>query len=97
MSNRCRSGALFSLLILGDALTAFGERVDMAHRSACFVPSVSAVAIRDLGEQKELYINIDGLPPEESELGDYLLSSDNDPHAAMIAEIGGWVLDRLPD
>ncbi|WP_089102000.1 esterase/lipase family protein [Streptomyces hyaluromycini] len=90
-------GTLESFGLLGDTLAAFGERVDMPHRSVCFVPSVSAVAIRDLGEQKDLYVNIDKLPPEESELSDYLLSSDNDPHALMTPEIGEWVLDRLPD
>ncbi|MER5787741.1 alpha/beta fold hydrolase [Streptomyces sp. NPDC001980] len=90
-------GTLESFGLLGDTLTAFGERVEMPHRSVCFVPSVSAVAIRDLGEQKDLYVNIDELPPEESELDDFLLSADNDPHTLMTPEIGEWVLDRLPD
>lgn len=90
-------GTLESFGIVGDALTAFGERTEIAHRSVCFVPSVSAVAVRDLDEPKDLYADIDALPPEESELSDYLLSADNDPHTIMTAEIGGWVLDRLPD
>ncbi|MFD5636220.1 esterase/lipase family protein [Streptomyces sp. NPDC127077] len=90
-------GTLESFGIVGDTLTAFGENVDMVHRSVCFVPSISAVAIRDLDRQENLYAKIDELPPEESELDDFLLSTDNDPHAVMTAEIGEWVLDRLPD
>ncbi|MFE3826980.1 esterase/lipase family protein [Streptomyces sp. NPDC059092] len=90
-------GTLESFGILGDALTASGESVDTAHRSVCFVPSVSAIAIRDLDRQEDLYANIDELPPEESELDDYVLSGSNDPHAGMTAELGEWVLDRLPD
>lgn len=88
-------GTLESFGILGDALATFGENVDMVHRAGCFVPSVSAVAIRDL--DKDPNANIDELPPEESDLNDYLLSSENDSHAVMTPEIGEWVLDRLPD
>ncbi|AXG79726.1 esterase/lipase family protein [Streptomyces paludis] len=90
-------GTLESFGILGDALAAFNESVNVTHRSGCFVPSVSAVSVRDLGEQRDLYTNINELPPEEFDLNDYLLSSENDPHAAMTPEIGEWVLDRLPD
>ncbi|MGY3203511.1 esterase/lipase family protein [Streptomyces sp. TE5632] len=90
-------GTLESFGIVGDALTASGESVDTAHRSVCFVPSVSAVAIRDLDRQEDLYATIGELPPDESELDDYVLSADNDPHAVMTAEVGEWVLDRLPD
>ncbi|MFC9431283.1 esterase/lipase family protein [Streptomyces sp. NPDC056987] len=90
-------GTLESFGILGDALTASGESVDTAHRSVCFVPSVSAVSVRDLDQQEDLYTNIDSLPPEQSDLDDYLLSGSNDPHAGMTAELGEWILDRLPD
>ncbi|KAB1986419.1 esterase/lipase family protein [Streptomyces triticiradicis] len=90
-------GTLESFGIIGDTLRAFGENVDLVHRSVCFVPSVSAVSIRDLDRQDDLYLNIDQLPPEESDLDDFLLSYDNDPHALMTEDIGQWVLDRLPD
>ncbi|MEV0412039.1 hypothetical protein AB0I68_14875 [Streptomyces sp. NPDC050448] len=90
-------GTLESFGILGDTLSSFGEAVDMVHRTVCFVPSVSAVAIRDLDRQEDLYAHIDSMPPDESELDDYMLSGKNDPHAIMTAEIGEWVLDRLPD
>ncbi|MFK0110899.1 esterase/lipase family protein [Streptomyces sp. NPDC091217] len=90
-------GTLESFGLLGDTLIEYGESVDIVHRSVCFVPSVSAVAIRDLDQQSDLYANIDELEPEESELDDFLLSEDNDPHALMTPEIGEWVLDRLPD
>ncbi|MFF3849813.1 esterase/lipase family protein [Streptomyces sp. NPDC002328] len=90
-------GTLESFGIVGDTLASFGEGIDMVHRSVCFVPSISAVAVRDLGRQDDLYVAIDELPPEESELDDFMLSAGNDPHAMMTPEIGEWVLDRLPD
>jgi hypothetical protein len=90
-------GTLESFGIPGDVLAEFGENTDMVHRSVCFVPSVSAVAIRDMDRQEDLYTNIGNLPPEESELDDFLLSSDNEPHALMTEDIGCWILDRLPD
>ncbi|MGW5639708.1 esterase/lipase family protein, partial [Streptomyces sp. NPDC003832] len=90
-------GTLEAFGIIGDALSAVGENVDLTRRSGCFVPSVSAVAVRDLDRQEDLYVDIDALSPDESELDDFLLSSDNDPHAIMTEAIGHWVLDRLPD
>ncbi|MFK0258797.1 esterase/lipase family protein [Streptomyces sp. NPDC090445] len=90
-------GTLESFGLVGDALSSINEAIDLAHRSVCFVPSVSAVAIRDLDRQDDLYVHIDDLPPEESDLDDFILSEDNDRHALMTPEIGEWVLDRLPD
>lgn len=90
-------GTLESFGIIADALGTLGEGIDVSRRSVCFVPSVSAVAVRDLNDQKDVYVNIDDLSPDESDLDDFLLSSGNDPHAGMTAEIGEWVLDRLPD
>ncbi|MFE1440340.1 esterase/lipase family protein [Streptomyces sp. NPDC058739] len=90
-------GTLESFGIVGDTLTAIGENTDLARRSVCFVPSVSAVSIRDLDRQDDLYADIDQLPPDQSDLDDFLLSENNDPHAIMTPDIGEWVLDRLPD
>ncbi|MEV5956430.1 hypothetical protein AB0M11_22110 [Streptomyces sp. NPDC051987] len=90
-------GTLESFGLLADALAAAGEHTEAAHRRVCFVPSVSAVAIRDLDQQSDLYADIGELPPEDSEADDFLLSSANGAHAAMTEEIGGWILDRLPD
>ncbi|MEV0774537.1 hypothetical protein [Streptomyces sp. NPDC050428] len=90
-------GTLESFGIVGEVLSGIGESVDLTHRAVCFVPSVSAVAVRDLDQQDDLYVTIDDLSPDEFELDEYLLSSDNTPHAAMTPAIGEWVLDRLPD
>ncbi|OKJ64958.1 hypothetical protein AMK27_03645 [Streptomyces sp. CB02009] len=90
-------GTLESFGIIADALTGVGEEVEATHRSVCFVPSVSAVSVRDLDRHDDLYTNIDELDPDQSELDDFLLSADNDPHTLMTPDIGEWVLDRLPD
>ncbi|MEU9276687.1 hypothetical protein [Streptomyces sp. NPDC048341] len=90
-------GTLESFGLLADALAAAGEDTEAAHRSVCFVPSVSAVAIRDLDQQDDLYADIGELPPEDSEADDFLLSSANEAHASMTEELARWVLDRLPD
>ncbi|MGW7541374.1 esterase/lipase family protein [Streptomyces sp. NPDC054770] len=90
-------GTLESFGLLADALKATGEDTDIAHRSACFVPSVSAVSIRDLDQQDDLYADVYDLPPEDSDVDDFLLSSTNEAHALMTPELAEWVLDRLPD
>ncbi|PRX97739.1 hypothetical protein [Allonocardiopsis opalescens] len=85
-------GTLESFGAAGDRLKAAGK-TGVFHRSVCFVPSVSAVSIADLDQP---YTDIDALPPEHAELDDYLLSSTNEEHARMSADLCGWILDRLP-
>jgi hypothetical protein len=90
-------GTLRSFGILADALRDKGAKVDPRHERVCFVPTVSAVAIREIDDQKDLYVNIDDLDPEDSELHDFLCSDDNTEHAAATAPLCDWLLDRLPD
>ncbi|MGX1563263.1 esterase/lipase family protein [Streptomyces sp. NPDC055506] len=90
-------GTLRSYGILADTLKKAGAEVDPRHESVCFVPSVSAVAIRDIDQQKDLYANIDELPPEESEFDEFICSSATTAHTAITQELGEWLLDRLPD
>ncbi|MCB8902745.1 MULTISPECIES: triacylglycerol lipase [unclassified Streptomyces] len=90
-------GTLRSYGILADTLKKAGAKVDLRHESVCFVPSVSAVAIRDIDQQKDLYTNIDDLPPEESEIDEFVCSSDTTEHTAITQELGEWLLERLPD
>ncbi|GAA3310790.1 hypothetical protein GCM10020295_78790 [Streptomyces cinereospinus] len=71
--------------------------MDLRHEDVCFVPSVSAVAVRDIAEQADLYVDIDELSPEESELDDFLCSSTTTAHTAITEELCGWLMDRLPD
>jgi hypothetical protein len=66
------------------------------HRSICFVPSVSAVAIRDPNDPEGLYADISSIPREESELDEFLCATDNQTHSLMTEELGRRLLDRLP-
>lgn len=90
-------GTLRSYGILADTLKKAGAGVDLRHENVCFVPSVSAVAIRDIDQQKDLYTNIDGLEPHESEVDEFICSSDTTEHTAITQELSEWLLDRLPD
>ncbi|WP_329612346.1 hypothetical protein [Streptomyces brevispora] len=88
---------LHSYKILADALKKAGATVDLHHENVCFVPSVSAVSIRDLDEQKDLYAPVDELAPDESDLDDFLLSFTNTTHTEVTEELATWLIDRLPD
>jgi hypothetical protein len=66
------------------------------HRSICFVPSISAVAIRDPNDPDSLYADISSLSPEDSELDEFLCASDNQTHSLMTEELGRRLIDRLP-
>ncbi|MFJ9677871.1 esterase/lipase family protein [Streptomyces sp. NPDC101194] len=93
-------GSLEGFGILADAFNALspvlGFKTDVRIRSHCFVPAVSAVDVRDLDTDEELYTNISELPPQEGGLDEYRLSSRNEGHTLVTEELCTWLLDRLP-
>ncbi|MEU1534962.1 esterase/lipase family protein [Streptomyces fagopyri] len=90
-------GTLHTYKILADTIKKLGGQVDLRHEDVCFVPSVSAVAVRDIQKQADLYANIDGLDPQDSELDDFLCSSTTTAHTGITEELCTWIMDRLPD
>lgn len=96
-SDSAPGGTLNSFKILADALKEAGASVDLRHEDVCFVPSVSAVSIRDLDQHKDLYEPVDDIVPDDSELDDYVLSSTNTAHTQVTPELATWLIDRLPD
>ncbi|MEV0972488.1 hypothetical protein [Microtetraspora glauca] len=92
-------GMLEGFGILADELnklTHLGMAVDNPTRSHCFVPAVSAVAIRDIATHDDLYANIGSLSPDDSELDDFKLASKNEGHTTITKELCSWILDQLP-
>lgn len=61
----------------------------------CFVPSVSAVAVRDVDTTALLHTNINDLPPSESELDAFLCASRNEEHTKITEELCTWLLAEL--
>lgn len=90
-------GTLHTYKILSGAMEKLGGKIDLRHEDVCFVPTVSAVAIRDIEKQDDLYANVDDLDPQESELDDFLCSSTTTAHTGITEELGTWIMDRLPD
>ena len=64
--------------------------------SHCFVPAVSAVAIRNLDTDDDLYASIDDLPADASELHEFKCASQNEAHTKITEELCTWIFDRLP-
>ncbi|MFJ6811646.1 esterase/lipase family protein [Streptomyces anulatus] len=90
-------GTLHTYKILSGAMEKLGGKIDLRHEDICFVPTVSAVAIRDIEKQDDLYANVGDLDPQESELDDFLCSSTTTAHTGITEELGTWIMDRLPD
>ncbi|GHB38488.1 hypothetical protein GCM10010347_04900 [Streptomyces cirratus] len=92
-------GTLEGFGILADKLNEqspiLGLKTSAHIRHHSFVPSVSAVAIRDVTTDADLYANIDGLNPETSELDHFRLASQNEPHTLMTTELGGWIVEQI--
>ncbi|MFE5038196.1 esterase/lipase family protein [Streptomyces sp. NPDC056683] len=92
-------GTLEGFGILADRLNEqppiLGLKTNAHIRHHAFVPSVSAVAIRDVTTDADLYVDIDGLAPETSELDGFRLASQNEPHTLMTGELGGWIVEQI--
>jgi hypothetical protein len=93
-------GTLEGFGILADALNGLppimGTAATAPIPSHCFVPAVSAVAIRDLDTNDNLYANIDELPAADSELDEFKCASQNEEHTKITEELCTWIFDRLP-
>ncbi len=91
-------GTLGSFGIAAENLRGLGYTVECDYPTINFVPSVSAVSIRDVGTDADLYINIDEEPASASDLDEYKLSRTSTPHTKMTAELSATMLAtrRLP-
>ncbi|MBD0692588.1 hypothetical protein [Streptomyces sp. CBMA123] len=89
-------GQLSTFKLIADALNqAVNGNTELFYPDTCFIPTVSAVAIRDIGTNDGLYTNVDNLPPSESELDEFQCASTNEGHIHMTPEHGKWLLERL--
>ncbi|MEV0528555.1 hypothetical protein AB0I66_34540 [Streptomyces sp. NPDC050439] len=92
-------GTLEGFGILADELNKIPAIIGLGSeatiREHCFVPSVSAVALRDIDTQEKLH---DPFPEqsEDSELDEYLCATHNEGHTLITQELCTWLLDRLP-
>lgn len=89
-------GTLDSYGIAAENLRQLGYQVLCDYPTVSFVPSVSAVAIRDVATDEDLYLDIDREPVSSSDLDEYQLSHTNTAHTEMTPELGEWILERLP-
>ncbi|WP_049580382.1 esterase/lipase family protein [Streptomyces sp. SBT349] len=87
-------GTLESFGVIGRKMRLTGA-VDLTPgtETVCFVPAVSALSVRDLEE--DIAVDIDSLPPGESDFDEFTLSTANNPHAVMSRELGAWIVDRI--
>ncbi|MGW6021606.1 esterase/lipase family protein [Streptomyces sp. NPDC055099] len=92
-------GTLEGFGILADELNKIPAIIGLGSeatiREHCFVPSVSAVALRDIDTQEKLH---DPFPEqsEDSELDEYLCATHNEGHTLVTEELCAWIMDRLP-
>ncbi|WP_194904426.1 esterase/lipase family protein [Catenulispora rubra] len=89
-------GTLDSFLLAAENLRELGYEVECDYPTINFVPSVSAVAIRGVATDAELYLTIDKEPASASEVDEFKCSRTNTPHTKMTVELGEWILERLP-
>ncbi|MDX2565247.1 hypothetical protein PV371_37215 [Streptomyces sp. TX20-6-3] len=86
--------------ILADKLNGLpallGFRVSNPIREHCFVPAVSAVAVREPGTHDDLYTSITDENLEESPFHAVKFASQSEAHTLVTEELSIWFLDQLP-
>jgi hypothetical protein len=89
-------GTLETFGIIGDKLNEKGQ-ADVHHRMVCFVPSVSAVAVRDIDTDADLYADITSMSPDASDLDDFRCAARAEAHTSISRELCEWIIERLPE
>ncbi|MFD5317568.1 hypothetical protein [Streptomyces sp. NPDC127098] len=93
-------GTLDSFGILADVLNALppllGFRVDNPIRNHCFVPAVSAIAVREPATHDDLHTPISDEELEETPFHAVKLACQNETHTLVTEELSTWLLDQLP-
>ncbi|MFF3643859.1 esterase/lipase family protein [Streptomyces sp. NPDC002564] len=93
-------GTLEGFGILADELNKIPALIGLGAaaeiRAHCFVPTVSAIALRDIDTHEKLYGPVTAAAEEESELDEFLCASRNEGHTLVTEELCTWIADRLP-
>ncbi|MET8868945.1 hypothetical protein ABZW11_38970 [Nonomuraea sp. NPDC004580] len=86
-----------TLPVYGAVADRLGTPIDARFRSACFVPSVSAVALQydPVEWPVDLYTDITSLSPEHSQLDDYHCDAHNTEHGQVTGALADWILGQL--
>jgi hypothetical protein len=89
-------GVLDSFAIAADNINKIPLNAATAYHDVVgFVPTISAVSVRDIAAET-IGTVVDDLEPDESDLDDYVCSSTTTMHSRMTVELGQWLLDRMP-
>ncbi|MFJ8585756.1 hypothetical protein ACIRD2_14005 [Streptomyces sp. NPDC093595] len=93
-------GTLAGFGILADKLNdlpaLLGFRVSNPIREHCFVPAVSAVAVREPATHDDLYTPIDDEELEQGPFHAVKFASQSEMHTLVTEELSTWFLDQLP-
>ncbi|MFB4282796.1 MULTISPECIES: hypothetical protein [unclassified Nonomuraea] len=86
-----------TLAVYGMLADKLGVPIATRLRSACFVPTVSAVALHydPLEWTVDLYTDITSLSPEHSQLDDFQCDSQNSEHGQVTGPLAEWILGQL--
>ncbi len=85
---------LDSVGMVAEALSPLGE-VEKHVPPVCFVPTASAVSLRDPTDHASLYDPI--RPDEKGDLDAFKCASENQMHVLITEELCRWILDRLAE
>ncbi|MCY0992121.1 hypothetical protein OV203_33600 [Nannocystis sp. ILAH1] len=89
-------GKLRTFGLAAEKLREAGATVELRNELTSFVPTASALAVRNRDVWADLNADLSNLTPDDTPFDDFKISSKNTLHTSITAELGAWIVERLP-
>lgn len=88
-------GTLNTFQIIQQAIGAGGSPSTAHFPEVCFVPTVSALDLRDPDSRENLYTPAQAMDPADSALDEFAYADTTTPHTSIVPDLCAWLLERL--
>ncbi|MFJ8082860.1 hypothetical protein ACIQ6Y_19880 [Streptomyces sp. NPDC096205] len=88
-------GTLNTYEIVHNAMRLGGSTSTVHFPKVCFVPTVSALDLRDPDDRESLYTPVKTMNPDDSGLTEFTYADATTDHTGIVPDLCFWLLDRL--
>ncbi|MDC0675734.1 hypothetical protein [Nannocystis radixulma] len=89
-------GTLRTFGLAAEKLREAGATVDCRKETTSFVPTASALAVKNRDIWADLNADLSMITPDDTPFDDFKISSQNTLHTSITEELGSWIVERLP-
>ncbi|WP_234044932.1 hypothetical protein [Streptomyces adelaidensis] len=88
-------GTLDTYQIIATLMEPAGAAATVHFPDVCFVPSVSALDLRDPDSREHLFTPVKSINPDDSGLDEFAYADSTTPHTEIVPDLCVWLLERL--